>query len=303
MLMAGVVSLANASNILQVAFAAAYVILNGIYWAVSALNPFKYHWRHAYETQVLNIAPLPEGQDHPAKDKGHVKKLIRRSRQGWHRFQISWGLIDPAKPVPLKTDRKTAAGGNFTAALWTAIVLTGTSQWLNEATTIAPMNDAWKKWLREAETNAQPERRFKIHPAPNISHVFQRVQRMPTGIDWRFIRAATDPKADHDRRTFIRKQIESWDAGTRLTQILAEHAPMTRKPTTYEIDTTVDPVEASSASAQGTSPADGALQDAANLGRRPANVPNTTIPAESDVQIILSSPDDVEKLVEEPSSC
>lgn len=38
--MAAVVSLANAFNILQVAFPAAYFLLNGLYWSVSALNPF-----------------------------------------------------------------------------------------------------------------------------------------------------------------------------------------------------------------------------------------------------------------------
>ncbi|KIV80984.1 hypothetical protein PV11_08439 [Exophiala sideris] len=297
MLMAGVVSLANASNILQVAFAAAYIVLNGIYWTVSALNPFRFHWRHSYKTHVLNIAPLPTGrQDHPVKKKSHVKRTIKTFRHEWHRFQISWGLIDPATRAPTMPDPSPTGARNFTAALWTAIVLTGTSQWLNEATTIAPVNDAWKKWLSEAGGKVQPidehEGRFEMHRTSGISHS---IQRMPTGTDWRFIRAADTPEANHTRRIIIREQIGSWEYNKRLTAILAEHAPKTRKPYPDETDETVAPVIANNESAQGTSSAVEAPPGALSLARRLTGLINSSTPPDSNTQTVLSTSTDVEK--------
>ena len=59
-LMAGVIFLANATILLQVLWAGAYVILNAAYWVVAAL-PEKYHWDlSAYEAKELNIAGAPE---------------------------------------------------------------------------------------------------------------------------------------------------------------------------------------------------------------------------------------------------
>ncbi|KAI1608017.1 hypothetical protein EDD37DRAFT_603313 [Exophiala viscosa] len=192
-------------------------------------------------------------------------------------------------------DPNPAGARNFTAALWTAIVLTGTSQWLNEATTIAPVNDAWKQWLLEAGAKAQPidehEGRFEMRRTWGISHS---IQRMPTGTDWRFIRAADTPEANHTRRIIIRRQIGSWEYNKRLTEILAEYAPKTRKPYPDETDETIEPVAANSASAQGPSSAVEALPNALNLAHRVTGLTVRTTAASS-AQTFLSSSVDVEK--------
>ena len=59
LLMAGVIFLANATILLQVLWAGAYVILNAAYWVVAAL-PEKHHWDlSAYETKELSIEGAP----------------------------------------------------------------------------------------------------------------------------------------------------------------------------------------------------------------------------------------------------
>ncbi|MCJ1324818.1 hypothetical protein MMC10_001480 [Thelotrema lepadinum] len=59
-LMAGVIFLANATILLQVLWAGAYVILNAAYWIVAAL-PEKHHWDlSAYEARELTIEGAPE---------------------------------------------------------------------------------------------------------------------------------------------------------------------------------------------------------------------------------------------------
>lgn len=47
---------------------------------------------------------------------------------------------------------------NFTTALWSAIALTGSIEWLNEATCIAPNNQAWREWIKEAGEKAKTQR-------------------------------------------------------------------------------------------------------------------------------------------------
>ena len=65
LLMAGVIFLANASILLQVIWAGAYVILNAAYWAVAAL-PENLHWDlSAFECNELKI----EGFGEPGEDK------------------------------------------------------------------------------------------------------------------------------------------------------------------------------------------------------------------------------------------
>jgi len=238
MLMAGVVSLANASNILQVSYAAAYVLLNAVYWAVSAVNPCSYHWRHAYKTQVLDIAPLPGPHDSALDHKGVVKTSLRQLRHEWHRFQKSWGLVAPAKIARTFADPDIGAR-TFTAALWTAIVLTGTSQWLNEATAIAPINEAWKSWIREADSNVEA---IDLYEGRHQPHRSSRLPRRPTGTNWRFSRAQNDRDARDKRRIIIREKIRGWKYDERLTSILAAHADLTRKPYPDETDDTVEAV-------------------------------------------------------------
>ncbi|KAJ9608987.1 hypothetical protein H2200_006758 [Cladophialophora chaetospira] len=232
MFMAGVVSLANASNILQVAFAAAYILLNIVHWAVSALNPCTYHWQHAYDVEVLPIAPPQKQGTDGTSAPATVQYIKEKIVDEWRRFQSAWILEKRRHRDQERAKTIFVHGGrNFTAALWTAIVLTGTAQWLNEATTIAPVNEAWKEWLKEAQKFAQPkveegetpgrhndewEDRFEPHRRPRIA----------TGLKWTFTPALkTDRRAVRQRRIKIDK---SWKYQDRLTEILAAHAPQTR---------------------------------------------------------------------------
>lgn len=100
MLMFGVIFLGNASLVLQISFAAAYLILNAAYWTVAALPP---QWN-------------------------------------WDLSCFKFELIELSEP-----EKKP----NFTAALWTAIALTRSTEWVINGQ-IAPMNSAWRLWLDEA---------------------------------------------------------------------------------------------------------------------------------------------------------
>jgi len=232
MLMAGVVSLANASNILQVAFAAAYILLNVIYWAVSALNPYKYHWQHAYEVETLPIEPLQRQGTDGEETPGLIEEVRKKVRDQWHRFEDAW-ILEKRRGRAQKRVQTIfePAARNFTAALWTAIVLTGTSQWLNEATTIAPVNAAWKEWLEEADQKVQPkvsegempgrhndnwEETFKPHRRPRIL----------TGVNWTFTPASKVNARSAARRRRIK--MKDWPYQKRLTDILTKHATQTR---------------------------------------------------------------------------
>ena len=230
--MAGVVALANASNILQVAFAAAYILLNVAYWAVSALNPCTYHWQHAYDAEVLPLETLQkQGTDGTGAPRG-VEELKKKLKHEWHRFQDAW-ILERRRDRAQKRAQTMIdpVARNFTGALWTAIVLTGTSQWLNEATTIAPINDAWREWLKEAEEKVQPKMsegdilgrhndrwdgREQLHRRPRIS----------TGLKWTFTPALRANARSGARQRKI--NMKAWEYQKRLTEILQKHAAQTR---------------------------------------------------------------------------
>jgi len=238
MLMTGVVSLANATNTLQVAFAAAYILLNVLYWVVSALNPCRYHWQHAYDVKVLPLVPLPKrGTDGPGElglTEELKAKFNEKFQKQWRRFENSWVLSKRLAHQNAERDRKVEKGAqNFTAALWTAIVLTGTSQWLNDATTIAPTNTAWKKWLLDAEKQVRPKIRDGGSPRRRIDEyegrfMPRRFSRINTGENWTF----TPASHRHPRRI----KIHDWDYQGSLTKILKEQADQTRVPIEDEID-------------------------------------------------------------------
>ena len=105
MLMFGVIALANAKLTLQVAYAAAYILLNAAYWVVAAL-PQRLHWDlSSYDTvEEEFVQPIGENE-------------------------------------------------NFTAALWKAIAITRSVDWVKN-TDIAPSSKEWKEWLNKAEEMA-----------------------------------------------------------------------------------------------------------------------------------------------------
>ena len=54
-LLAGLLCLGNSRPIMQLAFAASYILLNVLHWGSSALNPLVYHWEHNYDVEVLSL--------------------------------------------------------------------------------------------------------------------------------------------------------------------------------------------------------------------------------------------------------
>ena len=114
MLMFGVIFLANAQLPLQLAYAAAYILLNAAYWVVAALPP-RLHWDLS---------------------KYHVQ-------------EIEYDVEDHGEKVKLDEERDK----NYTEALWTTIAITQSVGWARNAD-IAPKAKAWGDWLDKAEEMA-----------------------------------------------------------------------------------------------------------------------------------------------------
>jgi len=117
LLMGGVISLANARIETQTAFAGAYMIINIIYWIGAALPPAQ-HW----DLSRLEVTHIEIKGGAPPQ---HATKM---------------------ESVP----------DTYTEALWKAIAVTGTKQWVKEAGW-APRTEAWDDWLEEAEEAALGE--------------------------------------------------------------------------------------------------------------------------------------------------
>lgn len=163
LLMCGVISLANSTPRVQVAFALAYVIVNGLYWAVSSLKP-RNHWNVEYQCQRRPFRLRPHAADRSERAE-KVRKAKEQKKRTWY-IQAAFGLwkafwtLHPARQR--EQDDENPADRTMTCALWAAIMLTGTSQWLNESTSIAPMNDAWKDWLKKADKQVRGKVRHDV---------------------------------------------------------------------------------------------------------------------------------------------
>ncbi|KAF2659626.1 hypothetical protein K491DRAFT_590657 [Lophiostoma macrostomum CBS 122681] len=116
MLMGGVICLANAQIELQIAWAASYMLLGSSYWIVAAL-PQKVHWDtspYIVENECLSDSDMD------------VKGYPSRNAE---------------KPT-------------FTQALWKAIVLSKSKDWVRQSNA-CPDTDAWNEWLGQALEQAQ----------------------------------------------------------------------------------------------------------------------------------------------------
>lgn len=122
LLMAGVICLANSTIELQCCFAASYMLLNFSYWNVAALSPAR-HWDLS-RLQVTEISV-----------KGGFPKSEKRE--------------DDTTPA------------NYTEALWKAIAVTRSTNWVKEAE-FAPKTKAWDEWLVEAQTAAETKQIEKV---------------------------------------------------------------------------------------------------------------------------------------------
>lgn len=127
MLMFGVISLANADNKLQVAFAGCYMALNAAYWVVAAV-PAKLHW----DTSLFRVENQRFDKHYHAED-------------------------DRLVPVQ-RCKNEIVQHDTFTEALWKVLVVTRSIEWVrrNEA---APETSVWDQWLRDAleKTQGIPE--------------------------------------------------------------------------------------------------------------------------------------------------
>ena len=128
LLMGGVIALANARIQNQTAWAGAYILTNIFYWIGAALPPAS-HW------------DLTRLEIHKIEVHGGTPP---RSAQ---RMEAKAGTLMP----PNKHEQNRPP--TYTEALWKAIAVTGTSNWVKEAGW-APKTPAWSDWLNEAEEAA-----------------------------------------------------------------------------------------------------------------------------------------------------
>jgi hypothetical protein len=131
MIMFGVISLANAQIQLQLAFAAAYILLNAAYWLVAAL-PSKMNW----DMSCFRIEKQQFGKS--------------------NLDAIKWAKDEEEIAEAKEMDPKTFTDYNptFTWALWRAIIATKKIGWV-EHSNATPNSPAWKHWIQDAWTQAQ----------------------------------------------------------------------------------------------------------------------------------------------------
>ncbi|KAK5212213.1 hypothetical protein LTR41_002455 [Exophiala xenobiotica] len=116
LLMGGVICLGNARIETQTAFAGSYMLVSIFYWIGAALPPAQ-HWDLS-------------------------------------RFEVE--QIEVSGGTPPRNARVDNYSPTYTEALWKAIAVTGTSNWVKEAGW-APRTPAWNDWLHEAEEAALGE--------------------------------------------------------------------------------------------------------------------------------------------------
>jgi len=203
----GLISIGNAQTIMQVTFAATYVLLNIAYWLASAIGSHE-HWVHSYDVEVQEFdlpppaLPLPPSvQDQSSATRpalisapasmqnsisNHCQPAVSAPAPVLNEVSVSakpskrttFQDFDQGKDMDVEknlrrrnttkfrstsfqrryTDTVTFAKGDriFTTALWEAIALSGTSDWLLR-TNIAPKNDVWDKWIRLAGEAARTD--------------------------------------------------------------------------------------------------------------------------------------------------
>jgi len=226
MLMLGVIFLSNATLRLQVAFGAAYIILNALYWGISAVNPLTNHWKHSFKiTKFPLVTPVKLGRSYTQSGQntqdqsGQSPEVTRISTR---RLRNSPILRRGAQIVGYEmndSSTKEEPDRTMTTALWVAIALTGTSKWLNDSTQIAPVSEVWKEWLEEADRMAKNQLQFRAgRISSNIKQVHASTPH-PIHIrcDWDYRKALSDILAEKKKKKhFPRPDLE--DPESALTQ-------------------------------------------------------------------------------------
>lgn len=172
----GLICLGNAHIILQISFATAYIILNALYWASSALHE-RHHWSHAYEVETVEIhLPTRKGtklHDVEIPQQAPISSPASPSRKSTVQLEAN-GLQPPNRRLSLANLRKFSSFTlprkqaeaeeklklpesmeSFTDILWIAIALTRNTRWLRSP--IVPDTEVWEKWVAEATRQAAGE--------------------------------------------------------------------------------------------------------------------------------------------------
>ena len=214
MLMLGVIFMSNATLRLQVAFASAYIILNALYWGVSAVNPVTNHWEHEFEVAKINYEMLPKGGKMNSQSIQEIEDQSQRSpeitgdsnnptRRRWRSSEVGYKMNDSSP--------QTLPDRTMTTAMWIAIALTGTSKWLNDSTQIAPVSDAWKEWLAQADRQA----RWQFSRAGRIGSKMQEVHAHsshPVKIQfWDYKEALKNVLTNTKRKRDLDSRTPNWD--------------------------------------------------------------------------------------------
>ncbi len=167
LLMIGVIMMGNANQVLQFNFAGAYMILNAAYWIVAAL-PRDWHWDLSRYT--ITREPYSIGEVRAAEYSGTTRT-----------DDASWSQVHAGEEE---------IASSFTEALWRAIALTRTSQWVRMAA-IAPATAGWDQWLRRAEDMLP-----MVDIGGTASKDEERMTRIPKW-DWNgALTDALDPRSD-----------------------------------------------------------------------------------------------------------
>jgi hypothetical protein len=217
MLMLGVIFMSNATLRLQVAFASAYIILNALYWGVSAVNPLTNHWKHSFKiTKFPLVTPVKPNtqlgkmaQDQPKQSPevtGGTRISMRRRWRNSAKRRRGAQMVDCEMNdlgMQQEPDR------TMTTALWVAIALTGTSKWLNDSTYIAPVSEAWKEWLTLADQKAKNQLQFRAgRIRSNINQVHASTPHpIHIRVDWDYKKALADILAKK-KKDFPRPDLE-----------------------------------------------------------------------------------------------
>jgi hypothetical protein len=226
MLMLGVIFLSNATLRLQVALASAYIILNALYWGVSAVNPLTNHWKHSFKitkfplvTPVKLDKPNPQlgknTQDQPKQSPEVTGGTTPSTRRRWRNSaalrrdtqMVGYEMNDSS--TQQEPDR------TMTTALWVAIALTGTSKWLNDSTYIAPVSEAWKEWLALADQKAKNQLQFRAgRIRSNLKQVHASTPHpIHIRVDWDY-RKALREILTRKKKDFPRPNLERSESGT-----------------------------------------------------------------------------------------
>ena len=122
LLMISIVLLGNCKWNSQVFIGASYITLNGLYWTLGML-PKRAFWDLSRYKWTVSTPP----------DALHANRATDEGAESW---------IEESERLP-----------SFTRTLWYAIRESKTTKWVQNSGA-APVTEAWKKWLKEAEENA-----------------------------------------------------------------------------------------------------------------------------------------------------